>query len=427
MCGNYFLDGIFSRDNFTCVSVNIVCTGIDSSGFGNLDRIGKLCPCNLVERILNTFSFCGTYNLYGCACLNFTGCRIECWSGNIYNYNFFFRYGLNKDLKLFGCVIQCRETNDCISYVEVRNLDSFCVTLSVELNSLVTKLYIILVSIFCDSSTCHLEILAQDSCDRSTPCVSSNLCWVWCCTISSVVTRECSNLWVRIAKLECNGGCTIEYLSGCQAMTTLIHYHCTAFILDVSIVAVYVCDNGVAQLNCIFASLCLFCQSCNVCQCRYSFFHCNSKCLAYIFVFLIIKSGDRYCDFYSTGFLSFINIIGNFKNSRIATFPTDFIVFVGNGTFCKGGIECELVNVANSYCCRRDAFQRSNVDLSRCVTFNFLIKLNSLLSSLVITETVLVRCFVVPQCYGVTLKALNDCIAVRINSKTIGKGICCIA
>ena len=70
------------------------------------------------------------------------------------------RSGHFEDLESDSAVVQCRETDNGVGDVLVGEREIFGITLSVELNVLVSQLNIIFAVLLCDGGTRHLEILA---------------------------------------------------------------------------------------------------------------------------------------------------------------------------------------------------------------------------------------------------------------------------
>ena len=75
--------------------------------------------------------------------------------------------------------------------------------------------------------------------------------------------------------------------------------------------------------------------------------NCNSKGLANLIVFFVIKHCHRHGYVGGTFLLCFIRSATNCKDFGIITFPTYLIIFIGNCAFCKCCIESKLSLVVN--------------------------------------------------------------------------------
>ena len=84
-------------------------------------------------------------------------------------------------------------------------------------------------------------------------------------------------------------------------MPTLVHYDCTALVLNVSIIAIDIRHNCTIEFNIVLSSLSLFRQSCNVFQ--RSFLNSNREGLFYFFIILCVCRSNLNCNIGSTSSL----------------------------------------------------------------------------------------------------------------------------
>ena len=177
----------------------------------------------------------------------------------------FFFFRLHKDLQLLRCIVNGRETNNGISTRQVFNRNGVSSTLSVELHILIAQLGVEFVSILCDGSARHLEILAQHSSDGCAPAVSSHLFGVGSLSFFSLHARNTGNLRIAVAHLISNRCLATEHLSGCHSRATALEEdHGSACILDIGIIAVHVGNHSTVNFNLIVACCSLCRQGCNV-------------------------------------------------------------------------------------------------------------------------------------------------------------------